>query len=137
MYYRGIKVFKKFVQITALFNFPIALGIMVPEILSPQADTFTVTVALGAFLMFAGAALLWSASDIENRAPIVVWSGLVRLVGFMAVAYAASLGMAPKSFVVIAGMDLLAVFVYIFGSMKATGLSFKSLFLGRTHALSQ
>ncbi len=76
-------MFKNFVQITALFNFPIALGIIFPEVMSPKADTFVITVVLGAFLMFMGAALLWAVADIRTRAPIIVWGGLVRMMGFM------------------------------------------------------
>lgn len=125
-------MFKKFVQLTALLNFPIALGIMIPEMVTPQQDTFIFTVVLATFLMFAGAALLWAVSDIKNRASIIVWNGIVRLVGFFTVAYASSLGMAPTIFVVISGMDLIAAIIYAMGSVKKSGIPFTSLLLGKS-----
>ena len=125
-------MFKKFVQITAIFNFPIALGMIFSALIAPQADTLIITVVLGVSFMFMGAALLWATSDIKTRSPIIVWNGLVRMVGFITVAYAASLGLAPKVFVFISVMDLITAFVYIIGSMRASKLPFKSLFLGKT-----
>ncbi|XQW84532.1 hypothetical protein ACOYR1_15535 [Thalassotalea piscium] len=47
-------MFKKFVQITALFNFPIALGMIISVMIAPQADTFIITVVLGASFMLMG-----------------------------------------------------------------------------------
>ncbi|MBH0021088.1 hypothetical protein I6F40_12125 [Pseudoalteromonas sp. SWXJ133] len=125
-------MFKKFVQITALFNFPIALGMIISALMAPQADTLIITVVLGVSFMLMGAALLWATSDIKTRAPLIVWNGLVRMVGFIIVTYAASLGLAPKVFIFISVMDLITAFVYIIGSMRISGLSFKSLFLGKT-----
>lgn len=125
-------MFKKFVQVTALFNFPIAIGIMIPVLLSPKPDTLITTVVLAAFLMATGAALLWAAHDVKNRAPIIVWNGLVRCVGFVVVAYAASLDMSPKVFVVIGGMDLITATLYVAGSIKYSGQTFKTLFWGRS-----
>ncbi|XQW84531.1 hypothetical protein ACOYR1_15530 [Thalassotalea piscium] len=54
------------------------------------------------------------------------------MVGFIAVTYAASLGLAPKVFVYISVMDLVAALVFIIGSMRVSELPFKSLFLGKT-----
>lgn len=125
-------MFKKFVQITALFNFPIALGMMISALITPQADTLIITVVLGISFMFMGAALLWAISDIKTRAPIIVWNGLVRMVGFITVAYAVSLGLAPMVFVIISVMDLITALVYIIGSMRVSELPFKSVFLGKT-----
>ena len=125
-------MFKKFVQITALFNFPIALGMIISALIAPQADTLIITVVLGISFMFMGAALLWAISDIKARAPIIVWNGLVRMVGFITVAYAVSLGVAPMVFVIISVMDLITAFVYIIGSMRVSELPFKSVFLGKT-----
>ncbi|KVX00121.1 hypothetical protein [Shewanella frigidimarina] len=125
-------MFKKFVQIMALFNFPVALGMIISVLIAPQADTLIITVVLGVSFMLMGAALLWATSDIKTRAPLIVWNGLVRMVGFITVTYAASLGLAPKIFVYISVMDLVAALVFVIGSMRVSGLSFKSLFLGKT-----
>ncbi|WP_159822248.1 hypothetical protein [Colwellia sp. 20A7] len=125
-------MFKKFVQITALFNLPVALGIIISVLITPQADTFIITVVLGASFILMGAALLWAASNIKARASIIVWNGLVRLVGFIAVTYASSLGLAPDAFIYISLMDLVTAFVYIIGSMRVSKLPFKSLLLGKS-----
>jgi len=125
-------MFKRFVQITALFNFPIALGMIISVIMVPQAETLIITVVLGVSFMLMGAALLWATSDIKTRASIIVWNGLVRMLGFITVAYAALLGLAPMAFVIISVMDLITAFVYFIGSMRVSRLSFKSLFLGKT-----
>lgn len=116
----------------ALCNFPVALGMIISVLIAPQADTLIITVVLGVSFMLMGAALLWATSDIKTRAPLIVWNGLVRMVGFITVTYAASLGLAPKIFVYISVMDLVAALVFVIGSMRVSGLSFKSLFLGKT-----
>jgi len=125
-------MFKKFVQITAIFNFPIAIGIMIPELLSPKPSSFIVTLVLASFLICIGAALLWAVSDLPRRAPIIVWNGLVRLFGFFVVSYAALLGIAPMAFIHISLMDLLAATIYIIGSSKITGIPVMSLILGKS-----
>ncbi|QHJ11115.1 hypothetical protein FX988_01337 [Paraglaciecola mesophila] len=126
-------MFKKFVQITALFNFPIAIGIMIPELLSPQASSFIITLVLASFLICIGAALLWAVSDLPRRAPIIVWNGLVRLFGFVVVTYAASSGMAPTLFIPIAVMDLITAAIYVLGSAKTTGIPVSSLIIGKSN----
>ena len=125
-------MFKKFVQITAIFNFPIAIGIMIPELLSPKPSSFIVTLVLASFFISIGAALLWAVSDLPRRAPIIVWNGLVRLFGFFVVSYAALLGIAPMAFIPISLMDLLAATIYIIGSSKITGIPVMSLILGKS-----
>ncbi len=68
-------MFKKYVQITAIFNFPIAIGIMIPELIFPKPSSFIITLVLTSFLMCIGAALLWAVSDLPKRAPTIVWNG--------------------------------------------------------------
>ena len=62
-------MFKKFVLITGALDFPIGLAVAVPAVLDPQPGNFTALVTLGAFLCFAAAALMWSAQDLQTRAP--------------------------------------------------------------------
>ncbi|GEM81495.1 hypothetical protein [Vibrio superstes] len=123
-------MFKMFIKLTAWFNFPIALGLMLPELVIPSSDTLVIGVVLGAFLIFSGVALLWSTADLKTRSSIVVWNGLVRCVGFLVVAYAWSLGLSPLIFVVIGAMDLVTAAIYFIGSVRVSGLSFKRLLLG-------
>lgn len=125
-------MFKKFVQITALFNFPVAFGIVIPELLSPNASTFIVTLVLAAFLICMGAALIWAVSDLPRRAPIIVWNGLVRFFGFVVVTYAALLGMAPTLFIPIAAMDLVVAVIYVLGSAKGARVPVSLLIVGKS-----
>ncbi|KPZ71266.1 hypothetical protein AN944_01641 [Shewanella sp. P1-14-1] len=127
-------MFKKFVQITALFNFPIAIGIMIPELVSPQANSFIISLVLASFLICTGVALLWAVSDLPRRAPIIVWNGFVRLFGFVVVTYAALSGMAPTLFIPIAVMDLITAAIYVIGSAKGTGIPVSSLLLGKSNS---
>ncbi|WP_286292185.1 hypothetical protein [Vibrio apostichopi] len=123
-------MFKSFVKLTAWFNFLIGLGMMIPELVNPNPNTLVIAVTLGAFLIFTGVALLWSTADFKTRSSIIVWGGLVRCVGFLVVAYAGVLGVAPLTFVVIGVMDLIVAAIYFIGSVKASGLPFKRLLLG-------
>lgn len=123
-------LFQKFVFITAIFNFPIGIGMIGQALYAPNPDTLSISVPLGAFIIFAGAALIWASQNLQNRAPIIVWSGLVRLVGFASVLFTASIGTVPTTFIAIAGMDLILALIYIIGSSKITGISFRKLLLG-------
>lgn len=125
-------IFQKFVFITAIFNFPIGIGLIAQALYAPNPDTLTISVVLGAFIIFAGAALMWAAQNLQNRAPLVVWNGLVRIVGFASVLFTASIGTVPSAFLVIGGMDLILALIYIIGSSKATGIPFSKLLFGKT-----
>jgi len=120
-------MFKKFILLTALFNFPIAIGMLLSVIQKPTVETFIITAVLSAFLIFAGLALLWAAKDIQTRAPIIVWNGLVRCIGFLSVAYATSLSLVPTILLLIAVMDVITALVYFIGCTKQTQQPFFSI----------
>lgn len=42
------------------------------------SDAWLVTQTVAAFLVFAGALLIWAAADLGRRAPVVLWQGMVR-----------------------------------------------------------
>jgi hypothetical protein len=125
-------MFKKFVLITGLLNLPIGVGVIVPVLIDPNPTTFIPTVCLAAFLWFTGAALVWAAQDLNSRAPLVVWGGLVRLTAVASVAYALTIGTVPDAQVMISGMDLIVALVYILGITKYAGIPFTSLLIGKT-----
>ena len=125
-------LFQKLVFSTAIFNFPIGIGMIAQALYAPNPDTLTISVVLGAFIIFAGAALMWASQDLQNRAPLVVWNGFVRMVGFASVLITASIGTVPTAFIAIGGMDLILALVYIIGSSKVTGIPFGKLLLGKT-----
>ena len=125
-------MFKKFVLITGALDFPIGLAVAVPAVLDPQPGNFTALVTLGAFLCFAAAALMWSAQDLQTRAPIVVWQGLVRLVAVMGILYAIGTGMQGSEQLAVCIFDGIVCAVYFVGCIKLTGASPLQLLLGRT-----
>jgi len=125
-------MFKKFVLITGALDFPIGLAVAVPALLDPQPANFTALVTLGAFLCFAAAALMWSAQDLQARAPIVVWQGLVRLVAVMGILYAIGTGMQGSEQLAVCIFDGIVCAVYFVGCIKLTGASALQLLLGKT-----
>ena len=66
---------RKFVLITGFLDIPIGLATWAAAILEPQDTHFGALMTTGAFLMFAGAALMWSTQDMLVRAPIIFWQG--------------------------------------------------------------
>ena len=87
-------MFKKFVFVTGALDILVGIAAGAPALLDPRPETFVPYLTLGAFLFFAGAALMWSAQDLEVRAPIVFWQGLVRLVAVISSLYAINAGLA-------------------------------------------
>lgn len=125
-------MFKIFVLITGILNFPIGLGVIGQALLDPRSELFAMQTAAGAFILFAGAALVWASRDLNVRAPIVVWSGFVRCVGFAVVIYTAIIATVPTEQLAIAGMDIITALVYFVGSPRHTGVPFTKLLVGRT-----
>ena len=125
-------IFQKLVFITGLFNFPIGIGLIAQALMTPNPEILTIQTVLGAFILFAGAALMWASRDIQTRASIIVWNGLVRCVGFASVLFTSTIGDIPTTFIAIAGMDLILAFIYMVGSTKYTGISFFKLLFGKS-----
>ncbi len=125
-------IFKKLVLITGIFNFPIGLGLFFQAMSNTTAETFITGAVTGSFILFAGAALVWASNDIKTRASIIVWNGLVRLIGFSLVLYASvNFEGVSKEMIAISFMDLVLAFIYIIGSVKVTGIPFSKLVLGK------
>ena len=76
---------RKFVLITGFLDIPIGLATWAAAILEPQDTHFGALMTCGSFLVFAGAALMWSAQDMLVRAPIIFWQGFVRLTAVAAI----------------------------------------------------
>ncbi|MGQ1910737.1 hypothetical protein ACT3CE_13235 [Marinifilum sp. RC60d5] len=124
-------IFQKIVLITGILNFPIGLMMIVPALLKPNPETLITTVVVGAFMMFAGTTLIWSTKDLQTRASIVVWNGLVRGIGVLSVVYTTTIGIVPTEQLVVTGLDFLLFLIYIIGSVKITGISFINLLLAK------
>lgn len=123
---------RKFVLITGFLDIPIGLATWAAAILEPQDTHFAALMTAGSFLMFAGAALVWSAQDMLVRAPIIFWQGFVRLTACAAIIYMVPKGLAESWQYGIVAFDGTIGLVYIIGMMRHTGASFSRLMLGRT-----
>lgn len=124
---------RKFVLITGFLDIPIGLATWAAAILEPQDTHFGALMTCGAFLMFAGAALMWASQDMKVRAPIIVWQGLVRLTAVAAIIYMVPKGIAESWQYGICVFDGTIALIYIIGMIKHTGASFPQLLLGKTN----
>jgi hypothetical protein len=125
-------VLRKFVLITGFLDILIGLGVWTQPLIDPQQGTFVAFMTLGAFLMFAGAALMWASKDIATRAPLVFWQGLVRLTAVLSILYAVPHGLATSYEYGVAVFDGIISLTYIIGTMRFTGASAFALLLGKT-----
>ena len=124
-------IFKKFVLITSILNFPIGIGMILQAIATKTGEALITNSIAGAFIIFAGASLIWAIQEVNTRASIILWNGLVRLFNVFLVTYATTVGEVPQAMIIITGMDLLLAIVFIFGSIKFTGIPFSKLVIGK------
>ena len=122
---------KKFVFITGALDIPIGLAAIAAAIFEPHDAHFGALMTVGAFLLFAGAALMWSTADLEVRAPIVFWQGFVRLTAVASILYMVPAGLAESWQYAVVVFDGVIAIVYIVGMMRLTGAGFWRLMLGR------
>jgi len=125
-------VLRKFVLITGFLDIPIGLATWAAAILEPHDTHFGALMACGAFLIFAGAALIWSAQEMTARAPIIFWQGFVRLVAAASIIYMLPKGIAEPWQYGIVAFDGTIALVYIIGMMKHTGAPFVRLMAGKS-----
>lgn len=125
---------QKFVLVTGFLDIPIGLATWAAAVLEPRDNHFGALIACGAFLVFAGAALMWASRDLRLRAPIVFWQAFVRLSAVASILYMVPAGIAePWQYAVVAFDGTIAL-VYIVGMMRHTGASFFQLMVGRAGA---
>ena len=123
---------RKFVLITGFLDIPIGLATWAAAILEPQDMHFGALMTCGAFLIFAGAALMWSTQDMKARAPIIFWQGFVRLTACASIIFMVPKGIAESWQYGIVAFDGIIALIYIIGMIKHTGASFFQLMLGKT-----
>jgi len=125
-------VLRKFVLITGFLDIPIGLATWAAAIAEPQDTHFGALMTCGAFLMFAGAALMWASQDMNVRAPVIFWQGFVRLTAVASIIYMVPAGIAESWQYGIVAFDGAIAVVYIIGMMRHTGASFFELMMGKT-----
>jgi len=125
-------VLRKFVLITGFLDIPIGIATWAAAILEPQDAHFGALMTCGAFLVFAGAALIWSAQEMKTRAPIIFWQGFVRLTAVASILYMVPRGIAESWQYGIVAFDGAIALVYIFGMIQHSGASFFQLLSGKS-----
>ena len=123
---------QKFIWWTGLSDFLVGAGTwagavgvaMAPE---PVLGQFVPLSTLGTFLMMAAALLMWSSHDMENRAPVFFWQGLVRLSAVLAVCYAVPNQLSESWEYALLAIDGPIGLVYVLGASRVTGSSFSEL----------
>lgn len=123
---------KKFVFITGALDVPIGLAAIAAALFEPHDAHFGALMAVGAFLLFAGAALMWSTADLKVRAPIVFWQAFVRLTAVASILYMVPAGLAESWQYAVVVFDGVIAIVYIVGMLRLTGAGFWRLMLGRS-----
>lgn len=125
---------RKFILVTGALDIPIGIATIAAALLVKPYDThFGALVTCGAFLMFAGAALMWASADLQTRAPIAFWQGFVRLTAVGVILYMVPAGLAETWQYGVVAFDGLIALVYIVGTMQLTGAGFWALLFGRVH----
>lgn len=123
---------RKFVLITGALDVPIGLATIAAALTQPRDEHFGALMTVGAFLMFAGAALVWATQDMKARAPIIFWQGLVRLTAVGSILYMIPAGLADTWQYGVVAFDGIIGLVYIVGMMRLTGSGFFGLMLGKS-----
>ena len=124
-------MFRKFVLVTGALDIPIGLATLAAALLQPNDEHFAALTTAGAFLLFAGAALMWASQELETRAPIVFWQGFVRLTAVASILYMVPAGLAESWQYGVVAFDGVIGLVYILGSVQTTGVGFLGLALGK------
>lgn len=128
---KSTNIFSKIVLIAGILNFPIGLGTVYQTISTKTGEDLIHGAVVGLFILFAGAALIWSTKNLNTRAPLIVWNGLVRLINVFIVAYAALGGGVTQMTLTITGMDLMLAIIFTIGTVKVTEIPFSKLVLGK------
>ena len=105
-----------------------AIGVAMAE---PDKGRFVPLITLGTFLLMAAACLVWASRDLESRAPIVFWQGLVRLSAVLGVLYAVPHALSETWEYALLGIDGPIGLTYVIGAMRVTGRSFGELLMAK------
>lgn len=119
---------QKFVYWTGMSDFLVGAGtiagaIGVAAAAEPVKGQFVPLMTLGMFLMMAAACLMWASHNMQERAPVIFWQGLVRLTAVASVIYAVPNGLSETWEYVLVLVDGTIGSTYVIGMIKVTGCS--------------
>ena len=111
---------QKFVYITGALDYLVGAATWAGALADPQPGQFVALMTLGTFLMMAAACLMWASKDLEKRAPVIFWQGLVRLTAACSVLYAVPSGLSQPWEYGLVAFDGPVALIYIFAMMRVT-----------------
>jgi hypothetical protein len=114
---------QKFVYITGALDFLVGAATWGGALYDPQPGQFVALMTLGMFLMMAAACLMWASKDMENRAPVIFWQGLVRLTAVCSVIYGVQVGLSQQWEYALVAFDGVIGLTYVIGMTRVTGCS--------------
>ena len=114
---------QKFVYITGALDYLVGAATWAGAFANQQPGQFVALMTLGMFLMMAAACLMWASKDMENRAPVIFWQGLVRLTAAGSVLYAVPAGLSQPWEYGLVAFDGPVALIYMFGMMRVTNRS--------------
>lgn len=112
---------QKFVFITGALDYLVGAATWAGALYDPQPGQFVALMTLGTFLMMAAACLVWASKDMENRAPVIFWQGLVRITAAASVLYAVPHGLSQPWEYGLVAFDGTVGLIYVVGMMRVTG----------------
>ncbi len=122
---------QKFVYVTGALDFLVGVGAWAGALADPQ-PSFVGLMTLGMFLFMAAACLMWASMDMQGRAPVIFWQGLVRLMAVGSMLYAIPAGLAEAWGYGLVVFDGLVGATYVIGMMRVTGCTLIELLLCKT-----
>ncbi len=114
---------RKFVYVTGAMDYLVGAATWGGALYDPQPGQFVALMTLGMFLMMAAACLMWASHDMENRAPVIFWQGLVRLTAVCSVLYAVPAGLSLPWEYALVVFDGAVGLTYVIGMARVTGCS--------------
>jgi hypothetical protein len=126
---------KKFVFWTGVYNIVTGLGFLFPpflDFLQVNAPEEGIWVRLPAtIVIFLGILLIICSRDLQSRASIVFWGGILRVVLFFLLAGYGFFGSIGITMAFVGIVDLIIGLVYIFGLPRALDVKFSDLIVDK------
>jgi len=104
-------------------------GLWAGAVTDPLPAQFVALRTLGMFLIMAAACLRWASKKKADRAPVIFWQGLVRLVAVSSILYAVPNGLPQPVEYAVVVFDGVIGLTYVIGMMRVTGLSIPGLLM--------
>lgn len=125
-------MFSAFVLVTGVLDLLLGLVVAFPALRNPGPNNYLNPIMIGAFLVFCGAALMWSSQNVRDRGPIIFWQGLVRVAAVIAILVGVNFGWVEQKNLAAAVMDGIIGPTYLIGVCRVLRRSPLEVVLGKS-----